>query len=157
MAIKREHHYAARLVWTGASEGAVRDYRGYSRAFELSVEGKPTIHGSADPSFLGDALCLNPEDLLLGALSACHMLSFLAECAFAKVSVIAYTDEASGTMIFEGRGGQFSEVLLRPDVLVQGGDAELVAQLHERAHRNCFIARSVNFPVRHLATCRFQD
>lgn len=146
----KEHHYAVDLRWTGASQGPTSDYRSYSRAYEYSAEGKPPLAGSADPAFLGDASAYNPEDALVAALSACHMLTYLANCALGKVKVLAYEDRATGTMAQSGRGGRFIEVVLRPRVTISAdSDIEKARQLHEAAHRECFIAQSVNFPVRH--------
>jgi len=149
----KAHHYKAKLTWTGAVAGGTSDYHGYSRAFRADFEGKPSITGSADPAFKGDARLHNPEDLLVVALASCHMLSFLALAALEGVVVTGYEDEASGTMQQEGRGGRFTEVVLRPRVtLAPGADPARVEALHEEAHKTCFIASSVNFPVRHEAT-----
>lgn len=148
----RQHRYEAKLTWSGADQGPVREYAGYAREYRVEIPGKPALRGSADPGFRGDPALHNPEDLLVAALSACHMLTYLALCARAKVEVLAYEDEASGTMVLEGAGGRFSEVVLRPRVTVApGSDLDRARALHEGAHDNCFIARSVNFPVRHEA------
>lgn len=148
----REHRYAATLVWTGASRGPTLSYEAYSRDYEMRIAGKPLLKGSADPTFRGDPAAHNPEDLLLAALSACHMLTYLAICARKGVAVVAYEDEAGGTMILERGGGHFSEVVLRPRVKVAAGSDLVAARAaHEAAHRDCFIANSVNFPVRHEA------
>ena len=145
----KEHVYAAKLVWTGAAEGPVRGYAGYSREYRVEVAGKPPMTGSADPAFRGDPALYNPEDLLVGSLSACHMLTYLALCARAKIEVVSYEDEASGTMVLDGNGGHFTEVTLRPRVRVApGGDLAKARALHKDAHGMCFIANSVNFPVR---------
>ncbi len=54
--------------------------------------------------------------------------------------------------------GRFTDVLLKPEVtLAAGGDAELASELHKEAHRRCFIANSVNFPVRCEAKLIFAD
>jgi organic hydroperoxide reductase OsmC/OhrA len=48
----------------------------------------------------------------------------------------------------EGGGGEFVQVELRPAVRIAPGcDATKAAALHQEAHRFCFIARSVKFPV----------
>ncbi len=147
-----DHSYAARLTWTGAAQGPAKDYRTYSRAFEVEIPGKSALKGSADPSFLGDPAVHNPEDLLLAALASCHMLSYLALAARAGIPVIAYVDDAQGTMHLEKGGGQFADVLLRPVVTVpKGADTAKARALHANAHDICFISRSVNFPVRHEA------
>ncbi len=148
----RDHHYSAHLVWTGAARGPTSDYASYSRDHVVRIAGKPDLAGSADPLFRGDPARHNPEDWLVAALSACHMLTYLALCARTRIQVLAYEDEASGTMAIEGGGGHFTEVVLRPKVtLVAGSDAKAAEALHEEAHRHCFIAASVNFPVRHEA------
>lgn len=145
----REHHYAIALWWSGARDGPTADYKTYSREYTVSAEGKPTLTGTADPQFLGDAALYNPEDLLVAALSGCHMLTYLAHCALNGISVISYEDSASGTMVEEGFGGRFTEVVLRPRVTIApGGDLDQARALHETSHHDCFIANSVNFPVR---------
>jgi organic hydroperoxide reductase OsmC/OhrA len=86
------------------------------------------------------------------------MLTYLAICARKRIQVAAYEDEASGTMVLAGGGGHFSEVVLRPKVtLAAGSDVKAAEALHEDAHRDCFIASSVNFPVRHEATVTVAD
>ena len=148
----REHHYAAHLVWTGAEKGPTRDYASYSRDYVVRIEGKPELVGSSDPLFRGDPKRHNPEDWLMAALSACHMLTYLAICARSGLQVLSYEDAASGTMVLEGGGGHFTEVVLRPKVvLAAGADRAKAEAVHEEAHRHCFIAASVNFPVRHEA------
>jgi organic hydroperoxide reductase OsmC/OhrA len=91
--------------------------------------------------------------LLLIALSTCHLLSYLAICARLGIVVLAYEDFAEGTMTIKDRRMRFTDVLLRPRVTVAAGaDAVRAEQAHEQAHQECFIASSVNFPVRHEAT-----
>jgi organic hydroperoxide reductase OsmC/OhrA len=150
--MSRIHHYRAEVAWSGAASGPTRSYDSYSRDWTARIDGKPPLGGSADPTFRGDPKVHNPEDLLLVALSTCHMLSYLALAARAKIAVLAYEDAADATMVLEGGGGRFSEVVLRPRVTVAAGtDLALAEQLHENAHEVCFIANSVNFPVRHEA------
>ena len=142
------HHFSARLTWTGAAKGTTSSYESYSRDHVIEVPGKPPLAGSADKVFRGDASRHNPEDLLVVSLSACHMLTYLAEAARAGVHVVAYSDEASGTMQLQDGKMRFTEVSLRPQVVVaKGGDSAQAQRLHQRAHEDCFIANSVNFPV----------
>jgi organic hydroperoxide reductase OsmC/OhrA len=145
----REHHFATHLVWTGAARGATSSYEAYSREYRVEIEGKPPIEGSADPAYRGDRSRHNPEDLLVVSLSACHMLSYLHLCASAGIEVTAYEDRARGTMAIKDRKMRFVDVLLEPKVTIASGDREKAIALHEEAHAQCFIASSVNFPVRH--------
>ncbi|WEK13939.1 MAG: OsmC family protein [Candidatus Microbacterium phytovorans] len=149
-----EHRYALRATWTGDRGTGTSGYRDYDRSVTLSVAGKPDIAASSDKPFRGDPSRWNPEDLLLAALSECHLLSYLHACVQAGVVVVAYTDDATGTMVEDGRGGGgFTEVMLHPVVTIADEsmrDAALAA--HAQAHEWCFIANSVNFPVRHEPT-----
>jgi organic hydroperoxide reductase OsmC/OhrA len=146
----REHHYRLQVSWTGNRGSGTVSYTAYSRDHEISAEGKPVLQGSSDPVFRGDSTRYNPEELLLAALSACHMLSFLHLCADAGVIVVAYEDQPNGLMVLDGTGGgRFHEAVLHPLVRLANEDvAARLAELHERAHELCFIASSVNFPVR---------
>ena len=149
----RAHHFAARLRWTGAAAGPALDYATYSRDYVIDIDGKPPLRGSADAHFRGDPAWHNPEDLLVAALSACHLLSYLATCARAGIAVVAYDDDASGEMTLIDGKIRFREVMLRPRVAIADpARIDEAIALHDRAHAECFIANSVNFPVRHDAT-----
>ena len=145
----RLHRYAATTVWTGNRGTGTSGYKEYGREHDILMPGKPTIAGSADPAFRGDAARLNPEDLLIASLSACHMLWYLHLCAEAGIVVAAYRDAAQATMEEGGgRPGRFVDAVLKPEVAIASGDKAKALALHERAHAECFVANSVNFPVR---------
>jgi organic hydroperoxide reductase OsmC/OhrA len=144
------HEFECLLTWTGSQKGPTSSYASYSREYRIDVAGKPALAGSAAPPFRGDAALHNPEDLLVAALSACHLLSYLALCARHGVEVVDYHDRASGRMENVDGGLQFVEVMLRPEVTISASSSlERARTLHDAAHRECFIARSVNFDVRH--------
>jgi organic hydroperoxide reductase OsmC/OhrA len=150
----RTHRYELSLEWLGNRGSGTTGYRDYDRTHEVRGPGKPPIAGSSDAHFRGDAGRWNPEELLVAALSQCHMLWYLHLAAVAGVVVTDYTDTPSGTMLEEPDGaGQFEEAILRPVVTVSSADmTEMAQSLHADAEANCFIARSVNFPVRCEAT-----
>jgi len=146
-----DHEYRLRVEWQGNLGTGTRGYRDYSRAHAVTVPGTAKAHaiaGSADPSFRGEASRWNPEELLLAALSQCHMLSYLHCAVTAGVVVESYTDEATATMRQHGEGGAMTEAVLRPVVTISAGDPAAAERAHERAHELCFIANSVAFPVR---------
>lgn len=149
-----EHRYRVTATWTGNRGSGTSGYRDYARDVDLEIEGKPSVHASSDKPFRGDPARWNPEDLLVSALAECHLLSYLHACVTAGVVVVAYRDDASGLMVEDGRGGgAFAEVTLRPHVTV--ADASMVdaaTAAHRQANAWCFIANSVNFPVRHEPT-----
>lgn len=149
-----EHHYALTATWTGNTGTGTSGYRDYTRDVTIQIAGKPELLASADKPFRGDPARWNPEDLLIAALSECHLLSYLHACVMAGVVVLSYRDSATGVMTQDGKSaGAFTDVLLRPEVVVADASMiEAAERAHEDAHRMCFIANSVNFPVRHDAT-----
>jgi len=151
---EKEHHYAVTVTWTGNTGEGTATPTSYVKNQDIVVEGKPVIHGSADPAFRGDASRYNAEDLLVAALSQCHLLWYLSTAAKKKVVVMGYVDHAEGTMEMNRDGsGQFTRVVLRPEItLAPGTDIDFADSLHHIAHEMCFIARSVNFPVLTEAT-----
>ena len=152
------HTYSVDVTWTGAGRTGTSSYTAYSRDHEVRIGTKPVLLGSSDPSFRGDPARYSPEELLVSALAQCHMLWFLHLASAAGVVVVGYEDQAVGTMRVEAAGhGQFRDVVLRPRVTIAAGahlptggaiTDGVLADVHHQAHEHCFIARSVNFPVR---------
>jgi organic hydroperoxide reductase OsmC/OhrA len=151
----RSHNYNLTVKWTGNKGTGTSDYRAYERSHIIEAENKVDIAGSSDPAFRGDKTKHNPEELLLASLSSCHMLSYLHVCVINGIVVVDYTDNATGTMVETPDGsGHFTEAMLNPQVIVKDSSMiEKANQLHHKAGELCFIANSVNFPVRHNPTC----
>lgn len=145
----KQHHYAVLTSWTGNQGQGTKTYSGYKRDHTISVQGKAPILASSDPNFRGDPSRYNPEELLVASLSSCHMLWYLHLCATNRVVVTEYVDDAKGVMAEDSDGsGRFIEVVLQPEVTLEVESSEEKAlSLHEEAHRFCFVANSVNFPV----------
>ncbi len=150
---QRFHGYAVQVDWTGNRGTGTSGYRAFGRDHLLTARGKPPIQGSADPAFRGDAAAWNPEELLVASISACHKLWYLHLCAEAGISVHGYSDAAEGRMAENEDGaGRFVDVTLHPRVTIASGDDTARARsLHAIAHAKCFIANSINFPIRIVA------
>jgi organic hydroperoxide reductase OsmC/OhrA len=145
----KQHTYSVSVTWTGNTGSGTSRYNSYSRDYTVAAPGKPDIAGSSDPAFRGDPKRYNPEDLLVVALSSCHMLSYLHLAAVGGVVVIGYVDDAGDIMTQDAKGsGAFTRVTLRPKVTITAAsDPAKARELHHAAHEVCFIANSVNFPV----------
>ena len=145
-----EHSFAVSVSWTGNKGTGTSGYKDYGREHVMSIPGKEPIAGSADKAFHGDRSRWNPEEMLIAALSQCHMLSFLHVASAAGIVIQKYSDDATGTLVLgSDGGGQMSEVTLKPAIEISAGNESLVPSLHHRASELCFIANSVNFPVHH--------
>lgn len=157
-----EHSFAVSVEWTGNRGTGTSDYKAYGRDHVVDAPGHSTIAGSSDPVFHGDTDRWNPEQLLIAALSQCHLLSYLHVAASHGIVVVDYRDDAMGMMEqTRDGGGHFTSVTLRPVVTIAVGSpdagaadaaADLALTLHDEAHGKCFIAASVSFPVVHEAT-----
>jgi organic hydroperoxide reductase OsmC/OhrA len=150
--MSRLHRYEVTLEWVGNSGSGTSTYKAYERSHIISAgNGKPSIPGSSDPLFRGDAARWNPEELLVASLAACHKLWYLHLCATSGVVVTSYVDRAGGEMEESADGGgHFLRVVLRPRVTITpASDLQKACELHAMAHAKCFIANSVNFPVEH--------
>ena len=123
-------------------------YEAYPRNHTLSFkDGQESIIASASPPYRGDAGKADPEDMLVAALSSCHMLSFLAIAAKKKLTVQSYEDDAVGFLENDGGKLWMTRVILRPKVAIDT-DAATLAQIHHLAHEACFIASSVKTDVK---------
>lgn len=141
-----EHRVA--VTWKG--DGQPFRYATYTRNYDVAFKGGATrVTGSAAPDYKGDATRPDPEDMLVAALSACHMLSFLALATKKQLSVESYEDDAVGFLENDNGRLWIARVILRPKVLFAAApDPAVLAELHEHAHQACFIANSVKTDVR---------
>ena len=126
----------------------------YSRGHTIAFDGGITIPASSSPSVVplpwSVAEAVDPEELLVAALSNCHMLTFLHKAREAGFVVTAYRDEAHGVMRKTAEGKiALTKVTLRPDIRFDGPapGAEQLDALHHAAHEDCFIASSVKTEV----------
>lgn len=123
----------------------------YSADHLIRYAGGQTLHGSPATTFGGNDAYADPEQLLLSALSACHMLTFLAVAANRGYVIDSYHDEAAALLDTNADGKKaVVKAILAPKVVFSGDkqpNADEYAKLHERAHAACFIANSVKTTV----------
>jgi organic hydroperoxide reductase OsmC/OhrA len=153
-----EHNYKLTAVWTGNTGAGTKNVRTYDRSHTVTIKGKPELFLTTDNPAVGDKSKLNPEDLMVSAISSCHMLSYLYVCAMEGIVITAYTDNATGTMIEKKSGeGSFKEVSLNPICCVADESmVEKAIELHHKAHEICYIANSVNFEVKCNPICKVE-
>ena len=147
------HEYRATILWK-RQDGEDFSKGRYSRAHEIRFDGGITIVGSASPSVVPlpfsreDAV--DPEEMLVAALSNCHMLTFLDLARRAGVVVDSYEDEAVGIMErIAPQRMAITKVTLRPKVAYASAppDKAKLDELHHQAHELCFIANSVKTEI----------
>jgi organic hydroperoxide reductase OsmC/OhrA len=145
----KQHPYTSRVIWTGNRGEGTKTYRGYDRTWQIATPGKPIVECSNDPLLGGDPGKPNPEDLLISALSSCHMLWYLHLASDAGIVVMSYEDNPVGIGETTPNGaGRFLSATLKPRIEVKSGaDLKRAEAIHHEIHQFCFIARSVNFPV----------
>ena len=144
--------HLATVSWERRGE-AFADNR-YSRAHEWSFDGGLTVPASASPHSvrppMSDPHAVDPEEAFVASIASCHMLWFLFFAGKGGFVVDRYQDEAVGTMARNERGKlAMSTVVLRPAIAFSGEAPapEALADLHHRAHEECYIANSVKSEV----------
>lgn len=140
------HRYATRLRWDGSTAAGLRSY---SRDHVATAPPAATeVALSADPTFLGSSERLNPEQLVVMAVSSCQMLSFLSAAARADINVLAYDDDAASHLDLTAKPARLGVIHLAVTVKVAAETDEVkVRELTEQAHRECYIANSLSVPV----------
>ena len=140
--MKKEFCFKVQTSWR-------KDQFENSKTHSSAINGKEDLKISAAREFKGESTAHNPEDLLLSALSSCHMMSYFYVCQQYGVEVVAYNDEAIGTLeLRSDLSGGFNKVELNPIVTIKDTALEsLAVSLHDEAHKLCFIANSVNFII----------
>ena len=123
------------------------------KTHQVFIDAKTPLTISAAKTFKGDETKHNPEDLLLSALSSCHMMSYFYVCAQNRIELLDYTDDAVGILELKSDGsGAFVSVVLNPVVTVlKTSMIDNALRLHKEANKLCFIANSCNFPIEHHA------
>jgi organic hydroperoxide reductase OsmC/OhrA len=146
--------YRAQIIWRRGPQEKFVDSR-YSRAHEWRFDGGLVVPASSAVSSVplpySKVENVDPEEALVASISSCHMLTFLYLAAKSRFVVNSYEDNAVGTMTKDARGKQWvSRVVLAPRIQFSGAsvpDQPAVAQLHHRAHEDCFIANSVRSEI----------
>ncbi len=147
-----KHH--ARVFWEKKPEEPFTD-RKYSRAHRWSFDGGVEIPASSSPAVvpvpMSDEAAVDPEEAFTAAVSSCHMLSFLPIAAARGFVVETYEDNAEGIMAKNAEGKLAVEsVTLRPAITFSGPSIPSetqIAEMHEAAHHECFIANSIRSKV----------
>jgi organic hydroperoxide reductase OsmC/OhrA len=148
--VAQDHIYRTSLHWSAEGGEGTKTYRSFSRTHTITAKDKS---GNDKPAIVATSAFhsldhYNPDELLIGSLSSCHMLWYLHLCSENGVVVVDYRDEAEGVLRLDSKGeGKVERVTLRPQVTIRTGDAEIARALHKDAHSKCFVAASVNFPV----------
>lgn len=145
------HTFEATLRWPADSAQPLPPDPAFSRNNVMAAPDKHDVLGSAPGVFSGDASRYNPEELMLMSLSECHMLTYLAIAGKKRMTILGYEDHATGTLAMGPSGKmQMTSCVLRPVVkLPKGTNLDDARAMHDKAHANCFMANSVNFPVTH--------
>ncbi|MEM9016843.1 MAG: OsmC family protein [Verrucomicrobiota bacterium] len=138
------------LSWKRGESGF--GYQDYPRSHQWSFpESGQSLNASAAPEFLGDTDCVDPEEAFTAALTSCHMLTFLAIAAMSGFVVDSYEDNAIGFLEKADDGKPWlARVKMHPEITFSGEKQptpEQLENLHEKAHHECFLARSVKTEV----------
>ncbi|MGD9591395.1 MAG: OsmC family protein [Candidatus Berkiella sp.] len=141
--------YSATIEWKRQTQ--TFDYKTYNREHHWRFANGMSIDASAAPEYLGKESCLDPEESFVATLSSCHMLFFLAIASMKGFTIDSYIDKAVGTLEKNANGKlAMTKVVLKPQITFTGDkkpSVEDINHMHEKAHKECFIANSVNTEI----------
>jgi organic hydroperoxide reductase OsmC/OhrA len=132
----KSFRYMARTTWSSARRGV------------LSTAGRPNIIVGGPPEFKGEAGNWAPEELLVGSLNTCMMLTFLSLAQARGLIPVGYEGEAEGLLEnIEGKY-QITKVVVRPRVTLKSeADLESARKSMDGVEAQCFISNSIKAAV----------
>lgn len=127
----------------------------YSREHVWQFDGGVRVPASSSPQVVrvpySNPASVDPEEAFVASLSSCHMLWFLSIAAANKFVVEHYRDSAIGLMQKNEDGRlAITSVRLRPQITFVGENLpteQQIAEMHEEAHHQCFLANSVKTEI----------
>jgi organic hydroperoxide reductase OsmC/OhrA len=144
--------YIINLSWKNEAQDF--SYEKFNRNHEVSFSGAQHLNASAAKEYFGNSNMTNPEELLGASLASCHMLTFLAVASKSGYVVASYKCRAEALLDKNEEGRlSVSVINLTPEIIFSGKlpSAEQLSSLHEKSHRNCFIAQSLKTKVNILS------
>ncbi|HJT16130.1 MAG TPA: OsmC family protein [Thermoanaerobaculia bacterium] len=114
------------------------------KACTISALGKHTFRVSSPPEFRGERNVWTPEDLFVGAIETCLLMTFSSLVLKQELPVDAYYSEAAGLLEFAEGSYRFTRVVVKPTIIVENEKAvQPVLAAIKRAHRECLVANSL--------------
>jgi organic hydroperoxide reductase OsmC/OhrA len=133
----KSFHFKNNLTWTNARRG------------RASAPGKSEIDLGSPPEFRGEAGVWSPEELLVGALNGCLMLTFVAMAQAKGLQFVAYASAAEG--LLENVDGKYriTEVSVAPSLVLRSqADLESARTIMGTVEEHCFISNSITAKVK---------
>ena len=88
----------------------------------LSASGHQDVEVGNPPVFKGTPDVWCPEDLLIGALNACLMLTFLYQMQRRQLEVLAYESRAQGTLEHRDGKHRVTRIVVQPHISLKSSD-----------------------------------
>ena len=132
----KSFHYKVTTSWSSARRGS------------LSAAAKPNIVVGSPPEFKGEPDNWAPEELLVGSLNTCMMLTFLTLAQTRRLIAASYESEAEGLLENVAGNNQITNIEVRPRVTLKSeADLEPARKAMENIETHCFIANSIRARV----------
>ena len=133
----KSFEYHSQLKWLAERKGVLE-----------FGDGKPPLEVATPVEFRGHPGIITPEDMLLGAASACTMTTFLSLAEREKLVFTSYRDESWGVISHDGEVYRYTEAKIKIFLTIEREeDRDRAEALIEKSHRFCFIANSLRFPI----------
>lgn len=128
--------YKVKVKWLEAKKGI------------LSSDDKPDFEVATPAEFRGHAGIWTPENLFVASVNSCIMTTFLFYAQKNDFEFVSYSSEAEGTLEHTNNGFMFSEIIVRPSIVVkQESDIEKAKDFIFRSEKGCLISNSIKSKV----------
>ena len=132
----KSFHFRAKTAWSSARRGT------------LSALGKPNIVVGSPPEFKGEPDIWAPEELLVGSVNTCMMLTFLTLAQAKGLTPVGYESEADGLLENIDGKCRITKITVQPLVSLKGkAELELAREIMENVEAQCFISNSIRSKV----------
>lgn len=111
---------------------------------QLSAENLPTLESAPPAQFGGPGDQWSPEDLLVGSIANCFILTFKAIARASKLEWTSLACSANGTLDRVERSMQFTGFSIAAELTLPDDSAtDKARMLLEKAEQNCLVTNSL--------------
>ncbi len=115
----------------------------------LSTPGVPELRTAPPADFDGPGDAWSPEHLLLAAVQTCFLFTLRAIARASKVDFVSLKLGATGTVNRQQGVTRFTEIVLRPRLVVAAGtDRARALHVLEKSEKHCLVSASLSTPIR---------
>lgn len=113
----------------------------------LESEGLPKLTSDAPEQFGGPGKLWSPETLFVATVADCFILTFKAVSKASKLEWEELSCHVEGILDREDKEMKFTELRIKPKLIISNGDRERAIKVLEKAEKTCLVTNSINSKI----------